>query len=362
MATTDRVLKAGCLLAILTLLCGCSGRELGWTTDLWGNPYPPDPAELEAQVAEMDGVRERAEELRVTWTERSQLEECTRLYEQVLAYAQERGKGQLEEHYKGLNAEQQAQFGPPEKQAEETHEEFVERANRRFSALREATQTEYDAQLYESFWKLSNSYYLLAEMLTSDADAELRLELYDKGLTSSERGLDCFPSFRKAFAAGEAEEDAVKTIGIDGIEAIYWTAVNLGKWSRQMGFSYVLFNKNKAKSMIEYIRELDDQWYYGGADRYLGAFYSVAPSIAGGDMELSKEHFDKSISIAPDYYGTHVLLAEYYATKMQDRELFESELNFVINGPLDVLPDVIPLQRIEKEKARVLLENIDEYF
>ena len=45
-------------------------------------------------------------------------------------------------------------------------------------------------------------------------------------------------------------------------------------------------------------------------------------------------------------------LAEFYATKMQDRELFEERLKWVLEQPIDVIPELVPLNRIEKEKAK----------
>jgi len=345
------------------LLTGCTGRDLfGWQTDLWGNPYPPDPVELEAKYAEMELLRHQAETLRVNWQNRKELKECAQLYEQVLQYQRNKVKDQLETYFEGLAEADQAKHGTGKRQSGESDEDFNQRSQDRYSALREAANLPFDGVLYEIYWKLSNNYYLLAEQLTDDADADEKLALYEKGLFNGELGLDSFLAFREKILAGEEEEVAVLAIGKVGIEAIYWTAVNLGKWSRQRGFSTILLNKDKARAMIERVRELDDHWYYGAADRYLGGYYAVAPAVAGGDLEKSKLHFDRSIEIAPHYWGTHVLVAEYYATKMMDEELFETELQIAIDGDMYAYPDIIPIQRIEKKKAEAILANRDEYF
>ncbi len=351
------------LAASLILLCGCSGRDFGWTTDLWGDPYPPDPEAIDARYEALKPLQVEAESLRLSWTKVDQLEQLCSLYEQLLAASQARINSQLEAWYEGLAVEEQARFGPPNMKADEDLVTFTARSEARRTALRDAAQLPFDKELYDNFWKLGTSYYIQAEHIPDDSEeVERKLELYQKGLNNTERAMACFDSFRKAINEGMAEEEAAKTIGKEGIEGVYWTVICLSKWSRLKGFSYILFNKNRGWEMIQHVRELDNSWYYGAADRYLGAFYSAAPSIAGGDMELAWEHFQASLEAAPHYFATHNLISEYYATKMQDRELYLKHLNIVLEGDMTVYPDIIPYQRVEQEKAQKLLDAIDEYF
>ncbi len=350
------------LLPLMWAVAGCSGRDFGWTSDVWGNPYPPDPQEMEARFGEMQALRASAETVRLSWKQHDELVRLCGMYEELLAYSQGRVKDQLETYYQGLSLAERKQVGPPGVQPGEAPETFRARANQRFSRLQELAELPFNPDLYNDFWKLSRSYYLLAEQLDQEEEVEEKLALYQQGLDSAERAMHCFPEFRAAIKAGEAEEVAVKQIPREGIAGVYWTTVNLSKWSRIKGFSYILFNKNKGWEMIQHVRGLDETWYYGAADRYLGAFYAVAPSIAGGDMALSWKHFQASLQAAPYYLATSVLIAEYYATKMQNRELFRERVQFVLDAPLDIYADILPLQRLEQEKARHMLTNIDEYF
>jgi hypothetical protein len=88
----------------------------------------------------------------------------------------------------------------------------------------------------------------------------------------------------------------------------------------------------------------------------------VAPGFAGGDMKKSKQHFEKSMSIAPNYIGTKVLMAEVYAVKEQDRALFEKLLDEALAASDDTLPGLEPETRIEKEKAREMKAKARELF
>lgn len=347
--------------AAVLCLGGCSGRSIfGWQYDIFGNPHIA--GQEETADAEIRLVAQQADSLRAHWSQPEDLRVLADLYQKLVDHYQWRARSRLEKHYESLPEAEQQRFGPAEKQASETTEDYQTRAQARYARLRESALEAVDPQLYEAYWRLANTQYFIAEGIDPEEDLDEKLAMHEAGLHSGERALDLFPEFRKAIAAGLPEEEAVQRLDKDAIPAIYWTTTNLSRWARLKGFSYILFHRNRAKAMIEHVRALDASWYYGAADRYLGTFYAVAPSMAGGDMELSRQHFDQSLAVAPHYLGTHNLVAEFWATKMQDRDLFEKELRFVLEAPVDTYPDIIPLQKIEKEKAKKLLAKIDEYF
>ena len=128
------------------------------------------------------------------------------------------------------------------------------------------------------------------------------------------------------------------------------------------GFATVLSYKDEIRAVMTRCLEADRYYFFGGPDRYFGAFFAIAPTYAGGDLQRSGEHFQESIRRYPDYFGTHVLYAENYAVKTQNRQLFEQELNLVINGNPEGLPDAAPENRVEQRKARELLARADELF
>ncbi|MCP4602674.1 MAG: hypothetical protein GY847_19525 [Proteobacteria bacterium] len=208
--------------------------------------------------------------------------------------------------------------------------------------------------------RLSRGYYIMAYGYLTDN--EEILAAYDKGASFGERILGLNSEFRDRVANGE---DDYKILGIttkEDVPGIYWAYVNLGKWSVLKGFTTVLKNKSKLKAFIDRVAQLDPDYYYSAADRGLGAFYAKAPSFAGGDLDKSKTHFDSSLNAAPDYFSTKIAMAEYYAVKSQDRELFEKLLDEVINGDPNAVPDAIPIQKIEQQKAKALLARTEDLF
>ena len=222
---------------------------------------------------------------------------------------------------------------------------------------------ELDGNDHETWVKISRAYYFLSDGHLRFSDESQMMETYERGIQGAERALRALsPEFAQAMAAGQPAEGAVANLQANAVPALYWRARNLGKWARLDGFATVLGFKDEIRAMMTRCMELDRYYFFAGPDHYFGAFFSIAPSYAGGDLNLSRQHFDESLRNQPNYFGTHVLYAEELAVKLQDRAMYLEHLNFVINGDPESLPDAAPENRVEQRKARAALERVDELF
>jgi hypothetical protein len=182
-------------------------------------------------------------------------------------------------------------------------------------------------------------------------------------MSAGERALVvCSPAFKAKMEGGAKMEEALDTIDMKSVPALYWYTTNLGKWGNAQGLATVLKYKAKIKAQIERILALDEHFFYSAAHRYLGVIYAKAPAIAGGDMNKAKVHFDASLKHSPNYLATTVLWAEFYAVKADDKAGFKEKLEWVMKQPDDVIPEVAPENKIEKKKAQKLLSQIEEKF
>ncbi|HJL17873.1 MAG TPA: TRAP transporter TatT component family protein [Sandaracinaceae bacterium LLY-WYZ-13_1] len=223
--------------------------------------------------------------------------------------------------------------------------------------------TELDGSDAETWVKISRAYYFLADGHLRFSDEEAMGDTYQSGIRAAERALRALsPEFAEAMAAGQRVEEAVGVLDADAVPALYWRATNLGKWARRDGFATVLSYKDEIRAVMSRCLELDRYYYFAGPDRYFGAFFSIAPTYAGGDIDRSRQHFEESIRRFPDYFGTRVLFAEEYAVKAQDRELYEEQLRYVIEGDPESLEGAAPENRVEQRKAQAAMERIDELF
>lgn len=210
--------------------------------------------------------------------------------------------------------------------------------------------------------KLIRAHYFLADGYLRDNEDEY-LATMDAATTWGEKALMAVsPEFAEKMQAGAKFHESVKVVGKDGVPAMYWYASALGKWAKRKSFAVLLGQKDNVKATMDLCLELDPEYFYAGPYRYFGAFYAVAPAFAGGDLEKSKVHFNKSLELQPSYLGTKVLWAQELAVKEQDEETFDRLLNEVLAAPEDAIPELVPEARVEKDKARELLAKKDELF
>lgn len=205
--------------------------------------------------------------------------------------------------------------------------------------------------------RLSRAHYLVANYVETDAGRKDSLFL--KGVEAAERSLARHEGFRKAYEESKDEKKAVAAAGKEELDALLWYAANLGKWAATKGLMVRLGNKAKLEAFNKRILELDENFFYGAAHRFFGALPTKVP---GGDLKVAKQHFEKALRIAPDYFATRTLYAELYATKAREKETFVQQLDYVLNGNAAALPDVEPENRYEQAFAKQLKEKTNEWF
>lgn len=217
----------------------------------------------------------------------------------------------------------------------------------------------------EAWTALSRAYYFLADchLRFEENPGDAMLETYEKSTQAAEQALmQQSPQFREKMQAGERIENAVSLLDAQSVPALYWRSSALGKWASQKGFATLLSYKDEIRAVMTHVLELNPTFYFGGPHRYFGVFYARAPSFAGGDLERSKDHFEKSLQMEPNYFATHVLYAQDWAVKAQDRAAFDKHLDYVLTHDPESLPPVAPENRCEQRKAKDLKEKAFEMF
>jgi hypothetical protein len=214
---------------------------------------------------------------------------------------------------------------------------------------------------YVTYGKLARANYLLADgwlFFEKDTKNDLYLATFEKGYTYAQRGMAAIsPELEQRLAAGVDLKDAVSLLGKDAIDLLYWYSTNLGKWGNAQDITVVLTYKDRIYTIMEMVYRLDPNFFYGAADRYFGAYYSIAPSFAGGDLDRSWTHFQATMKIAPNYVSTWNLIAEFYAPKKKDGALFDEMVAKVLAAPDDIIPELTAETKVEKRKAEALIKR-----
>ncbi len=231
-------------------------------------------------------------------------------------------------------------------------------------------------KIKDSDWR---TYAKLAQAVYLHTDGYIAFEKNDAAyLAGHKRGLDLAmrglmaqsAQFEKLMNSGSKVEVAADVIERDGVPLLYWYATNLGKWAKKKGFKEIVTQKDVIRKVVQRVYDLDPNYYHGAADRYFGAFFSVAPAFAGGDIAKSLKHFDESKKKASYYLGTYLLQAELYTPKKRDPAMFTNLLQQVIAAkPCDASSRGPCIQKgleaesaIEIKKAQDLLKRKGDFF
>jgi len=158
--------------------------------------------------------------------------------------------------------------------------------------------------------------------------------------------------------------EALQRFSKNDIPAIFWTAMGWGSYiNLTLTEPAALADIPKVEAMMEFVREKDSAYYYGGAYLFLGTIYGSRPRLLGGNLELSRRYFDQCLKINKgNFLLTYVYYARSYAVQAQNQRLFSELLDRVDGASVDVLPESRLPNAIAKRKAHFLRSKINELF
>ncbi len=202
-----------------------------------------------------------------------------------------------------------------------------------------------------------------AMAFVEDENPERAARLYQRGLAYSFRSLPKSRRFGSTTKPSELEVLLKKYTKKD-VPALFWLGYNWGSYVLQhLDDPRTLVNLSKVEMIMHCVMELDETYNFAGVHLFYGSFYAARPPILGGNPEKGRHHFEKNLEITDNsFYLTKYFLARYYAVQIQDRELFDTLLNEILELDLDTYPDIKLMNALAKKKAENLLQNQDLYW
>ena len=153
-------------------------------------------------------------------------------------------------------------------------------------------------------------------------------------------------------------------LSADDVPIVFWTvnawgsAVNLQRDNPDAVANLPIVN-----AMMEWVKEKDSTYYYGGPLLYFGVYYGSLPAMFGGNTDLSRAYFERAIAASRgSFLMTYVFYAKSYAVQVQDEALYQDLLMRVLQAPRDILPDQRLPNSIAKLRAREMLAHKSDYF
>ena len=209
------------------------------------------------------------------------------------------------------------------------------------------------------------AYTVYASSFVEDSDPVKASFLYGKAKDYGFRALSIKRDFQKA-ASGPPDDFLIflREYNQESVPALFWTTSAWAKWiSLHLDSLEALADMPMLEAAMQRVIELDEGFYYGSPHLHMAVYLAAKPSIAGGNLDKAKEHFDEAFAQGADkLLSAKVLFARYYALRLKDRALFVKTLQEVIEAPVDEVPELTLSNTLAKEKARELLERADEYF
>ncbi len=119
----------------------------------------------------------------------------------------------------------------------------------------------------------------------------------------------------------------------------------------------------KVVLLMKRIRRLDETYFFAGADVVLGVYYASKPAMLGGSPAKAKDLFVRAAELTKGaFLMIPTLEARYYATAIQDQDLFKNLLSGVVAAKPGILPHAGLSDQIAKERAKAMLAQIHDYF
>lgn len=197
-------------------------------------------------------------------------------------------------------------------------------------------------------------------------DPERAQSLYQRGLTYGWRLINRHPGLTEALSSNEEArvKSALAGLEAEAVPGLFWTAYNWAGWiNLSRDDPSALADYWKVEALMNRTLELDRKYYDGGADLFFAVSLASRPEMLGGDLEKAKDHYTRVVALTDGrLLLAHVLFASSYAVQAQNKELFIALCKMVLEAPPTTTPRWGLLNAVARQRAKILLEDIDAFF
>jgi len=202
-----------------------------------------------------------------------------------------------------------------------------------------------------------------AMAFVQDEDPIRADQLYRRGMNYAFKALRPQFRFDETILARDLER-ILASCTLRELPSLFWIGYNWGNHLLQhLDNPRQLINLAKVEMIMRRVLELDENYNFAGVHLFYGSYYAARPPLLGGKPEKGREHFERNIELTGGrLLLSKVMLAQYYAVQIQDRELFDSLLREVLVYDLDRDPDYRLMNAIAKQKAAGLLSQTEQFW
>lgn len=217
---------------------------------------------------------------------------------------------------------------------------------------------------YVSRARLANAYTLLGAGYSQTVAA--KAEAYARAMYYGESAMMTVPAYKAARDSGASFEEALVHLGATQFEAMeFWkTALFydfrectslLGKLSSYAGL-------RQAVAVMDHMEQINRQAMWGNNLFSQGIYYLAQPEFVGGDKQKAAEYLAEAAAVTARNIVPRWGRAKYYAVAMGDVDLYQQDLQWVQQQPLDTLLGYRPWNVFLQREAKALLTETERYF
>lgn len=217
---------------------------------------------------------------------------------------------------------------------------------------------------FEALSALGHLYLLRGDGYCEKGDE--KKTCFKKALYYNERAMYTNPEFKELIDNGAEVWEAVGVLSDREMEPMlfwstsvfYYYKECLGPVGQMINFRWI----KRARSVMERMSEVNPD-FGGGAIHFTWALYYLSiPESVGGDREKSEALFAKAIEAGDDWLLNRWGRAKYFHVKMQNREQFKRDLEWVLAQNINEMKGHRAWKTYFVDDARDMLARIDDYF
>ncbi len=178
------------------------------------------------------------------------------------------------------------------------------------------------------------------------------------------RALDLrHPGLRDSLFAPEWDGNLDLTEEED-VPYLYWAGMSwLGALTADFFDMELLVTMPRAVALVTRILDLDEAYDNGAVHEFLATYYGSIPREMGGGEEKARKHYERAIDLSGGAKAsTYLALATTVSVANQDVKEFRELLAKALTVDVDAVPEYRLMNILAQEKARWLLEHVEDFF
>ena len=226
------------------------------------------------------------------------------------------------------------------------------------------TVLQVEPQNYKALYELGHLYLLAGDGYSVKIGE--KKNFFKKALYYNEQAMYTNSLFKEQIDTGAEVWEAAKVLQETDMDLmLFWTTAVFYYYKECLGAFGQMINYHwirKAKNMMEQLYKINPE-HAGGAPYFTKALYYLSiPGSVGGDKKLAEALFTEAVEVGPDWPLNRWGRAKYFYVKMQNRDAFKQDLEWILKQDIDTMKGHPAWKIYFMNDAKNMLARIDDLF